>query len=335
MLQLQNSTPFTADIAIFPNEQGVDTLYLIAKATFEVGETLTLAEPQEPLVSKDRYRGEPQLSSMHSASDYHLTKPGTDVIVLGDCIAPGGVATSCCDVDVHVGPLGKTLRIFGDRIWDRGVASSPRAFERLPLIYEYAFGGSLYADDGSLYAADKRNPVGLGFAGGRNAEQMQGERLPNIEHPAQLIRTLADEPEPAGIGAIAPFWPTRSQYAGTYDEAWQRERAPFLPRDFDRRFFQVASSGLTSQGYMRGGEPVAVTNMSESGYWAFNLPVVSLIGHIDWRAQLHEVAMRLETVQLEPNRSRISLTWRGDLVVNQHALQVEKVTLKMQRLAGS
>lgn len=330
MLQLHNSTPFVADIAIFPNEQGVDTLYLIAKATFDVGEKVTLAEPQEPLASKDEYRGDPQHSSLLSASDYHLAKPGTDVVVIGDCYAPGSGAVQCCDVDVQVGPLTKSLRIFGDRVWDGGAITSPRTFERMPLIYENAFGGTVYAD-GSVHAAQASNPVGLGFAAGRSVEQMQGERLPNIEDPAHLIQAVSDEPGPAGVGAIAPFWPGRSQYAGSYDEQWQRERAPFLPRDFDRRFFQVASPGLTSQGYLRGGEPVVITNMSESGYWAFDLPAASLVGHIDWRARLHEVKLRLETVVLAPNLNRVSMTWRGALTVNQHALKVEQVTLKMQR----
>lgn len=336
MLQLHNSTPFAADIAVFPNAQGVDTLYTVVKATFDVGSQLTLSSPQDPLVVQDQYRAEtPQHGSLLAASDYHLSKPGTDVIVVGDCVAPEGTSTQSCDVQVEVGPLTKVLRVFGDRVWENGIISTPRPFERIPLVYESAFGGTVYGGDGAVVDVYSGNPVGLGFASVRNAMQMQGERLPNIEDPAQLIRAVADCPPPAGLGPIAPFWPTRSCYAGTYDDQWASDRAPYLPTDFDNRFFFVASAGLSSSEHFKGGEPVQISHMTASGLWAFRLPEVALAGYVRWRQQTHRVNLALETVVLQPNQSRLTMTWRGALTVNQHALQVESISVKMLRAGSS
>lgn len=329
MLQLHNSTPFAADIAIFPNERGIDTLYTIVKATFDVGSQLTLAQPQDPLVSKDEYRAEPQYSSLLKTSDYHLSKPGTDVLIIGDCLAPEGKPTRSCDVEVRVGPLTKTLRIFGDRIWDSEAISTPRTFERMPLIYEHAFGGSVYEESGAVLDSYSPNPVGLGFASTRTAAQMSGERLPNVEDPAELIQSWRDRPAPAGLGPIAPFWPARSRYAGTYDDHWQSTRAPYLPMDFDSRFFHCASSGLSTAEPLQGGEPVWVSNMTAAGSWRFSLPSVALVGYVDWRKQTYAVGLALETVVLRPNQARVTMTWRGALTVNQHALQVTNVNVKM------
>lgn len=331
MLQLENSTPFAADITVFPNAQGIDTLYVIAKATFDVGDKLTLAETQCPPTLKDEYYGEPQCSSLKYPSEYHLAKPGTDVIIIGDCIAPNHTAVASCDVEVGVGSLNEVVRVFGNRIWLRSGISSPELFERMPMTYENAFGGTLRAPDGTVKAAEERNPVGLGFAGECSAEQMQGERLPNLEDPSQLIRHVGDRPSPACFAAIAPFWSARSQFAGTFDEKWQTERAPYLPLDFDSRFFHAASPDLTSHRHLQGGEPIWISNMTAEGRWAFHLPTVTLVGHVFWRRRQDAINLVLETVTLEPNQARLMMTWRGELPVNQHALQVENVKLKMQR----
>ena len=41
MPQLNNISPFAASTALFPNEDAVDTLYVIVKATFNIGKALT------------------------------------------------------------------------------------------------------------------------------------------------------------------------------------------------------------------------------------------------------------------------------------------------------
>ena len=46
MHRLRNTTPFPAGIDIFPDLDGVDTLYVTLKATFTLGPALAVAELQ-------------------------------------------------------------------------------------------------------------------------------------------------------------------------------------------------------------------------------------------------------------------------------------------------
>ena len=88
MLQLKNNTPFSAAFTLFPNEQGVDTLYSIVKATFKIGQQWTLVEKQLEPQKEDIFWGEPGKSSLCLASDYHTGKATSDIIMTGAACAP-------------------------------------------------------------------------------------------------------------------------------------------------------------------------------------------------------------------------------------------------------
>jgi len=88
VLQLKNHSPFEPAITLFPDEKGVDTLYVIIKATFNLSPALSIAEQQIPPTLEDEYWGEPGLSSIKYASDMHLTKPSTDVVLVGRAWVP-------------------------------------------------------------------------------------------------------------------------------------------------------------------------------------------------------------------------------------------------------
>ena len=48
MLQLKNGSPFAAHIAVLPDPDGIDTLYVTIKATFSLGAKVELVDPQPP-----------------------------------------------------------------------------------------------------------------------------------------------------------------------------------------------------------------------------------------------------------------------------------------------
>ena len=56
---------------------------------------------------------------------------------------------------------------------------------------------------------------------------------------------------------MAPHWLPRRAWAGTYDDAWRISRAPYLPADFDARFFQLYSPAT---GGLFVAEPVTHAN---------------------------------------------------------------------------
>src|SRR6185312_15480211 len=201
MLQLKNNSPFQASIAVFPNERGVDTLYVVVKGTFSLGETVRLVEKQRAVVLADEYWGEPGTSSLKYASEAHLSKPCTDVVVIGEACTPGRRPVSQLDVSIAVADRKKTLRVFGDRMWEKGLfgmrMTDAVPFETMPVVYERAFGGMhLINPEKNEVVFEPCNPVGRGFAGKRKRDELDGMKLPNLEDPTSPITKPSHKPAP-------------------------------------------------------------------------------------------------------------------------------------------
>lgn len=318
-------------MALFPDESGIDTLYVVVKGTFALGEELTLSRAPIAPVAADTYWGEPGASSLRYASEIHLSKPGTDVVLVGQAWSPNGRRVSSLDVTLQVAHRTKAVRVFGDRSWRSGGISSPAPFDRVPLVYERAFGG-VHVTEGGEVLAEERNPVGVGFAGKRKAKELQGQPLPNLEDPRQLLRGLGDSPAPAGFGFVAPSWLPRRAYAGTYDETWQKTRASYLPADFDPRYFCAAHPDLVFDRHLEGGEPVELTNGSAAGPLRFALPRCRMEVTVKVAGTPVTPPVCLETVLLEPDESRLCLTWRAAVPCDKKALKVEQVDIALQEL---
>jgi hypothetical protein len=330
MLQLKNTTPFAANMLLLPDEDGIESLYVNVKATFKIGQQWTLAEAQEPPQEADEYWGEPGESSLKYASDFHLGKPATDIVMLGEACARDGNEVRQLDVMLSVANVSKTVRVFGDRVWDNGRVSNPEPFETMPLVYERAYGGSVEAD-GEITEADSRNPVGVGFRGDRKGDDINGQPLPNLEEPNNLIRAPGDKPAPACFGFLAPSWQPRAGYAGTYDECWQQTRAPYLPSDFDRRFFNGAPLELVYGGFLLGGEPVEITNMHPGGDLRFSLPYIKLVAHANVNGSPRGLNFNLETLRLEPNELKAVFVWKAKMRCDKKAFSVSEIKISLSR----
>lgn len=327
MLQLRNRTPFEGSLMPLPDQHGVDTLYAVLKGTFTIGPRLTISETQLPVVLADEHYGDPATSSIRLVSDLCLGKPGTDVLVRGCAWAPNERPTWQMDVSVRVGSLTKVARVSGDRVWETGASGASMAwvapFLRMPLVWERAFGGSDRNEKGP--SADMRNPAGTGFRVSGGAKSLAGMPLPNVEDPAAMVSSPSDRPTPMGFAPIAPHWEPRKSFAGTYDEAWQQRRAPYLPADFDPRFFQVAPPGLVTPGFLQGGEPVDIRGATPSGILQFVLPDVRV--QFTYKRQSAETIRLgvLDTVLIEPDDQRLVLVWRAALACDKQLLKVREV----------
>lgn len=334
MLQVKNETPFVSSLFVFPDEDGVDTLYVAVKGTFELArDGLRVAEEQQPIVPADEHWGKPGESSLKYAGEAHLLKPATDVVLVGDAHAPGGRPAPHFAVSFSVGPLKKHVLVFGDRTWKGDSPTPPIPAARVPLRFERAFGGRHpVGKDG--FAAEMRNPVGVGFRGKRKDSELNGTPLPNLEHPKHPVSSRSDKPPPHGVGYIAPGWEPRIAYAGTYDEAWRKKRAPYLPRDFDPRFFQAAPPDQIYPGHLRGGEPVELINASPAGIQRFRLPAVELQATVRIAHRQEEPPLRVETLLFEADEDRFCLLWRGAVRCDKKALKVEEVAVQVKSMTG-
>ena len=330
MLQLKNNTPFAATIALFPDEQGVDTLYLIVKASFNIGSQWTLLDEQIEPIKEDEYWADPAESSIKSASDFHLGKPFTDIIMNGHACAPEGTQATQLDATLNIGQVHKTVRVFGNREWQNGQITAPVPFKTMPVVYEKAYGG-VHVEEGQVLSSEVRNPVGTGHAGKRKSSEMTGVALPNIEDPAQLINSIADQPMPAGFSYLAPTWQPRVNFVGTYDDAWKTTRAPYLPEDFDKRFFNMAHPDLVYPGFLQGGESVQISNMHPRGNLQFNIPQIRLVSRVDVNNRTENPEFYMETLILEPNQLQLAMVWKAALSIDKEALKVKQVTINLSR----
>ena len=247
-------------------------------------------------------------------------KLATDVILIGHGYTTKGSETETL-VGLRIGPLQKVVRVVGDRYLFRRSGhvsvTSPLPFERIPLIYENAFGGwdrRKTSAFGNQF--ESRNPVGTGFRV-TTIDLDDQVKLPNLEDPRRPYLAYGDTPPPVGFGFISPNWQPRSSFAGTYDEVWDRERKPLLPKDFDRRFFNAASSGLIAPGYLMGDELISVINASPEGKMSFSLPgIPSPRCKVCLHGGTEEIVQTvLDTVIINTDESLVYLIWRGYIAI--------------------
>jgi len=334
MWQVDNRTPFAAERGWVRDRNGAEVWLVAVKCTFDIqpdGSTV-VSDDQPPVLRVPEYNGEPGKSSLRVEADLNLTKTTTDVIVVGHAYAPQGRPVAQMDVGLRVGPLQKVLRVSGDRTWGVVGTSSPQKFLKMPLVYERAFGGVDHKSEQPERDWEWRNPVGTGFAVSRG--NLRGVAVPNFEYPSELVASWNDRPRPAGFGPIGPHWQPRAGFAGTYDEAWTKERQPLLPADFDDRFFQCAPLDQQSPSFLRGGEPVVLYRLTPEGELRFALPKIFLgfeTRFSDGSRETHK-ERRLHTIIIEGDVPRVSLVWHTALPCHFKVQKLERtiVTLKTE-----
>lgn len=322
MWQIVNRTPFTADFSWVRDGDGNKIWLVVAKATFDVLQdgSCRLAAQMVPVCQMAEPYGEFGATSLRYDADLAGIKPATDVMVIGDAIAPGGRAVTALDVSLHVATISKCLRVTGDRVWVQGVTAgvemtAPQPFVRMPIVYERAFGGwDRSARDPRDHRLYDLNPVGRGFS--LHPESLVGTLAPNVEYQDSRITTWRDRPIPAGFNAIDYAWSPRRELAGTYDEAWLLERAPMWPLDFRPHYHNSAPADQQINGYLSGGERVDIFNMSDSGHLSFWLPNVRLAFRTRIGRERIDSQGQLCTVTVAPNLPRVSMAWQTSVVRN-------------------
>ncbi|HPA52336.1 MAG TPA: DUF2169 domain-containing protein [Thermoanaerobaculia bacterium] len=331
-MDLVNRSPFAAERALVLDESGAETLAVLLKASFVWAPRTGLAPAPEqvPVRLADEHLGEPGRSSVLRASDLCPGKPGCDLVLLGS--AGRSRPAPQVDVSFRVGAWGRELRVFGERRWS-GSAGVPDAspFESIDLTWENAFGGrDEDVPPGEPWEEELRNPVGRGFRARKSRRPVSGDLLPSIEDPAEPIRGPLDRPAPAGVGFVAPHWEPRRSRAGTYDEAWQRGRAPLPPEDFDPRSRQRGASGLVAPEAPAAGAPVVVTGVRPHGEVRFALPRVVPSGAIYFRTKKSDLSFALQTVLFDANASLLELTFGAYQSVHGQTRDVECVAVEAE-----
>ena len=322
-MEIVNYTPFPHLLfeSRMPDDRPLGVMVLRGTFTIVAGAPLRPTPDQDPVLVADVHRGEPGRSSLVAEADIAPFKPRSDIHVNAVARAPGGSPAAEWPISVRIGKIKKDLLVRGPALWQHSVLGgwkkTPIArCTEVPVTYERTFGGRF--DRGGTSYQDERNPVGVGLLDDRWTPR-------DRDLPAPQIVAL-DEPDhrpgrrypPQGLGPISPHWEARRARAGTFDEAWQNERWPRLPADFDFAFYNSAHPDLIYPGYLAGDEQVDLVHLSPAAAAVrFSLPAFRTMGLLRRKSgALRPFPMALDTVHIDvsaedPAAHRVHLTWRG------------------------
>jgi hypothetical protein len=296
---------------------GRELIVVAIKGTYaweQDGGELQLAQEQVPLVEADQFSGDPGYSAPVYESDYAHRKPMCDVLLNGSAYAPGGRPATQVDVGLRVGMLSKVLRVRGARHWHSSLlgthTGNAKPFVSQPISYDFAYGGfDQRRDDPRSIKTYLANPVGLGYR--PYQEDLDGKPMAHTEEIGQPTDDPDGRYRPMSLGSTGRNWMPRVQHAGTYDQAWLDERAPFWPDDFDHRHFQSAPPDQWLP-YPNGGEDILLRNLTPSGRLHLSLPALAMpVLVIPYRGRDLELVARVDTILVEPDLQRVLLTWRA------------------------
>lgn len=328
-MEIHNDTPLAAGMVVLFDVEAAERLCVSVRAVYELTEQgrLTLAAEQPQLSPSDAFAGEPGQSSILREADLGYAKLSTDVSLTGWALC-GRRPVKEREISIRVGQVSKRLRVTGERWTEGWLERGPLEFERVPLRWELAAGGTdTSAEDVRHHGMDLRNPLGRGFRAKRS-------RLPRARALPQILSVGRDKSEPAGFGLIGESWLPRRSYAGTYDEAWQRDRFPLLPLDFDPRFHNKAAPGLVARRHLRGGEPFEVVGCTPDDVVRGELPrtapfAVARVGDRDepFDLALAGVAFDMEAMQLR-------LLWRGDMAIHRRLPRLRSVAISAREASA-
>ncbi|HDH04680.1 MAG TPA: DUF2169 domain-containing protein [Nitrospirae bacterium] len=337
MWALTNNTPFKAERTWVRDKNGAEVWLVAVKGAFSIAPdgSIQLAEEQEEVNIAPKFRGDPQSASLLYDTDLPHTKKNTDILIEGHAYAPHGQPVTKVDVTLKVADIKKTLRVIGDRMWQKsllGVSlSRPQPFVKIPLTYERAFGGTDQTSKNPKHHGwEPRNPVGRGFA--TKADHLIGKPAPNIEDTSSLIGNWKLKSYPAGFGPIAGNWSPRVELAGTYDKNWEKTRQPLLAEDFNESYYQCAPKDQQAKGYLKGEELFELYNMTPAGVLKFRLPRISIgfTTHFDDNTTEEHRAV-LHTVIVKPDLPKVVMVWHTNLECHHKVLKLLNTTIRVKR----
>ena len=337
-MELINATRMTAGYNIGLEPSGRELLVVVIKGTFVLpkpGEQVRLADEQLPLIMADTFTAEPGFSAPIYEIDFAPRKHACDILLTGHARAPAGRQVTRLRASLRVGSMEKVFDVVGDRVWQAGLATitaaEPQPFTQMPVSYDRAFGGTdRHSNDPAEHDAYLPNPVGCGWHKHLKNEWVDGSPLPNIEAVGQGVSFPTDKRPPVALGPLGRGWPQRARYAGTYDDAWLADVFPFLPGDFDERYYQAAPEDQQVP-LPKGPLEVVLSGFTADGVRQFMLPHFEAPVHVfPKRGEREFNAGVLDTIVFEPDHERLTMTWRVTRPLKKSIFEIAQVRVGIQ-----
>lgn len=259
-------------------------LTIVVKASFALvdSETMALLPPGE-IERSDRTFNQHPTRSVEAAGELapHLTR--CDVTFVGHAFpAPGAFASAARLALFRDGRalIDKTVHVFAER----DAQGAPKAFEKMPLTYERAFGGP----------GVEANPV--------------GRQTPQVVDPQ-------DGKRPASFAPISRFWPARKRLLGALDRGALEAPLAEVPESLPWAYFQAAPPEQQIE-YLQGGEWIVMDGLHPTRTrLQTQVPAVRAEARVVIAGGAGgsgaAVALVADTLAIDGDRGRCSVVWRG------------------------
>ena len=303
-MDLINTTPFAAEF--FNTVVGEDRMLgsVVVRTVHRITDGNLVPDPAR----KWPVTGEPYKTEFGEFDgEGPFVREGCDLFVLGHAYPrdSGGVTAT---VDLHVGSGFRfSVMVFGDRVWVRQgpglVPSEPEPFERMPLIWEHAFGGTTKADGLDLPWGS--NPRGRGFYW--DEAQAEGQFLPNLEDPEHRVRAWDDRPDPVGTAPYARDWQLRLLNSAEVDFSGPVPKVRRLKPAYNNN----ALPRLILPQPPGEGDLVVVTGVRPGGaHLAFRMPALAYHVYVQLQDRGYVLPAQLEALAILAEEERVMLGYR-------------------------
>jgi len=327
------------------SEMGV----LIVKGSFHIdhGErSERILRSQPDILLSDAFHGEANASPLKQESELTPFKPRTDVTLSANARSPEAKDLESWPVRFNIRErLSYGFHVFGERFWEVSGAntnahwqlSEIKPITELPLTYAYAYGGTVNKSEDEV-AAHAYNPIGRGLLNDYLLSLREAVAAPQIGLAGEFAAARPDTPMTVcGCGPLTKSWLPRLALAGTFDEAWQRERHPRMPVDYDYSYWNGAPLPLQVQPYLLGNETIQLSGVRhEPEPYTFDLPGMTVGCRVvrEGADKPQSRMLNLDTVHCEVSDQDqahhwMSLTWRLTLP---NPDEIREIELSVHRL---
>ncbi|WP_150526867.1 DUF2169 family type VI secretion system accessory protein [Roseibium sediminis] len=340
MWEVKNKTPFVAGGAFERDRNGREFWCVAIRARFNVeADGLCRISDDSPWIRLGPEYADEEAQELASDTDIAPFKPSTDILLKGTVQSvKSGIGSQ--PVRMRVGHLEKRALVLGARILEVNggkpkLVSQFELAKETPLSWSGAYGGRDFCSDDEAEVCES-NPVGTGYCSSPLKALPDGSRvaLPLFENPDEPITGESGPVRPTGFGAVQRFWKPRKEHAGTFDETWERSRAPVLPEDFDERFYQTAPMDQIWDGFIRGGETVAFEGFNKEGAYEFRLPQIILEAKTRLGGRAYTTRFNCVSVEFYPDRKDFEMVWNTHVPCNGQDHLISSSLVRVKQMAG-
>ncbi len=322
-MELINATALAARLSLSP-DPSVDDAHLCAvsaKATFRYSASGAVElDANDPLPLWDRDLAGPlgvlpnDLALLPYADDSRC-----EVFLLGAAYARNATSITA---SIHIGEWSTHVDVWGARAGLEGVAGAPATFDRVPLTWEHAAGGTVevWIDPWTIVdVTHPTNPLGKGFDPREAATSLTSalgapEGFPRWDpSPRPLPQVVRHGESPTG--AAEPFcWaPPPPEVTATVERnlARWREAHP----DEERIDLEWVTAFRADPAMVFPvaplGEQVTLSNCDPNGTASFRLPPLLVLGDYVADGRRGTIALEPRRIVLLPEEQRFYITYHA------------------------